>query len=102
MNILTRIHPSLVHRFSILNLFSRSMSSTDAFSSLSSPLRELLVGFTQQDQQQQGVSEKDRADIAQWVEKVARADFVKPDDLQLCRARQKSASFTSNFQSLDA
>jgi len=60
------------------------MSSTDAFSSLSSPLRELLVGFTQQDQQQQGVSEKDRADIAQWVEKAARADFVKPDDLQVC------------------
>jgi hypothetical protein len=60
------------------------MSSTDAFSSFSSPLRQLLVGFTQRDQQQLGVSEKDSADIAQWVEKAARADFVKPDDLQVC------------------
>ena len=60
------------------------MSSTNLFFSLSSPLRELLVGSTQQDQQQLGVSEKDRADIAQWVEKAAQADFVKPDALQVC------------------
>ena len=82
--ILTRIRPSLVRRFSIINLFSRSMSSTDAFSPLSSPLRELVVGSAQQDQQQLGASEKDRADIAQWVEKAAQVGFVKPDALQVC------------------
>ena len=60
------------------------MSSTDAFSPLSSPLRELVVGSAQQDQQQLGASEKDRADIAQWVEKAARVGFVKPDALQVC------------------
>jgi hypothetical protein len=60
------------------------MSFTGAFSSLSSPLRELLVGSAQQDQQQLGVSEMDRADIAQWVEKATRADIVKPDALQVC------------------
>jgi aminoacyl tRNA synthase complex-interacting multifunctional protein 1 len=69
------------------------MSSADAVSSLSSPLRELLVGSTQQDQQQLGVSEKDRADIAQWVEKAAQADLVKPDALQVCGDLLKSASF---------
>lgn len=83
--ILTRIRPSLVHRFSIINLFPRSMSSADAFSKLSSPLRELVVGSAQQDQQQLGASEKDRADITQWVEKAAQVDLVKPDALQVCR-----------------
>src|SRR5579863_623779 len=82
--ILTRIRPSLVYRFSINNLVSRGMSSTDAFFSLSSPLRELLAGSAQQDRQQLGVSEKDREDIAQWVEKAAQAGFVKPDALQVC------------------
>jgi hypothetical protein len=60
------------------------MSSTNAFSTLSSPLRELLVGSTQLDQQQLGVSEKDRVDIAQWIEKAAQVDFVKSDALRVC------------------
>ena len=61
------------------------MSSTHAFTKLSSPLRELVEGSAQQDQQQLGASEKDRADIAQWVEKAVQVEFVKPDALQVCR-----------------
>lgn len=61
------------------------MSSTNPFSPLSSPLRELVVGSAQQDQQQLGASEKDQADIAQWVEKAAQVHFVKPDALQVCQ-----------------
>lgn len=60
------------------------MSSTDVFSKLSSPLRELLVGSAQQDQQQLGVSEKDQADIAEWIEKAVQEDFAKPDALPVC------------------
>ncbi|KAI0304418.1 nucleic acid-binding protein [Multifurca ochricompacta] len=57
------------------------MSSIDAFLKLQSPLRELLVGSVQQDERQLGISEKDKTDIAQWIEKVAQSDFVKPDSL---------------------
>ncbi|KAI0250811.1 nucleic acid-binding protein [Lactifluus subvellereus] len=57
------------------------MTSNDAFSKLQSPLRELLVGSVQQDQQQLGISEKDKADVAQWIEKVAQADIARPDAL---------------------
>ncbi|KAI0004514.1 nucleic acid-binding protein [Russula compacta] len=57
------------------------MSSTDVFSKVLSPIRELLVGSVQQDQQQLGVSEKDQADIAQWIEKAVQKDFAKPDAL---------------------
>jgi hypothetical protein len=56
------------------------MSSNDVFSKLSSPLRDLLTGSTQQDQQQLGVSEKDQAEIAQWVEKAGQPDFIKSSD----------------------
>jgi hypothetical protein len=64
----------LVHRFF-------PMASTDLFSKLSSPLRDLLIGSTQQDARQLGVSEKDQTDIAQWIQKSAQPDFVKADAL---------------------
>ncbi|KAI9512416.1 nucleic acid-binding protein [Russula earlei] len=73
--ILTR---TLVNRFSTITRPSKRMSSTDI---LASPLRELVAGTLQQDQRQLGASEQDKADVAQWIEKVARADFVKPDAL---------------------
>jgi aminoacyl tRNA synthase complex-interacting multifunctional protein 1 len=60
------------------------MTSNDAFSKLQSPLRELLVGSVQQDQQQLGISEKDKADVAQWIEKAAQADLARPDALPVC------------------
>jgi len=56
-------------------------SATDVFSRVISPLRELLVGSVQQDKRQLGASEKDKADIAQWIEKTAQPDFVNPDTL---------------------
>jgi aminoacyl tRNA synthase complex-interacting multifunctional protein 1 len=60
------------------------MTSNDVFSKLSSPLHDLLTGSVQQDQQQLGVSEKDRAEIAQWVEKAAQPDIVKSDAFLVC------------------
>jgi len=60
------------------------MSSNDIFSKLPSPLHGLLTGSAQQDQQQLGVSEKDQAEIAQWVEKAAQPDFVKSDTFLVC------------------
>lgn len=62
----------VIHRFF-------AMSSNDVFSKLSPSLHDLLTGSAQQDQQQLGVSEKDQAEIAQWVEKAGQPDFVKSD-----------------------
>jgi hypothetical protein len=76
--------PSLVHRFV-------AMSSSDVFSKLSSPLRELVIGSTQQDSRQLGASEKDQTDIAQWIQKSAQPDFVKSDALPVCH---KPMNFT--------
>jgi hypothetical protein len=73
------------------------MSSTVIFSKLSSPLRELLVGSAQQDQQQLGVSEKDKEGVALWIDKVARADFVKSDAFQVICDLYMPAYFTSSF-----
>lgn len=75
--ILTRIRRSLVHT-------SSRMLSEDILSKLKSPLRELLVGFVQQDQQQLGISEKDKTDVKQWVEKAAQPDLSRPDGLPVC------------------
>ena len=60
------------------------MSSTDVFSKLSSPLRDLVMGSAQQDSQQLGVSEKDKTDIAQWIQKAAQPDIIKSDALPVC------------------
>jgi hypothetical protein len=60
------------------------MSSNDIFSKLSPPLHDLLTGSARQDQRQLGVSEKDQAEIAQWVEKAAQPDFVKSDAFLVC------------------
>ena len=68
---------SLIHRFF-------TMSSNDVFSKLSSPIRDLLTRSTQKDQQQLGVSEKDQAEIAQWVEKASQPGFVKSDAFLVC------------------
>jgi hypothetical protein len=75
--ILTRIRRSLVHT-------SSRMLSEDILSKLKSPLRELLVGSVQQDQQQLGISEKDKTDVTQWVEKAAQPDFSRSDALPVC------------------
>ncbi|KAI0283982.1 nucleic acid-binding protein [Russula aff. rugulosa BPL654] len=72
MSSIFRCSESLVHRFF-------AMSSNDIFSKLSSPLHDLLTGSAQQGQQQLGVSEKDQAEIAGWIEKAAQSDFVKSD-----------------------
>jgi hypothetical protein len=77
MSSIFRCSESLVHRFF-------AMSSNDVFSKLSSPLHDLLTGLAQQDQQQLGVSEKDQAEIAGWIEKAAQSDFVKSDAFLVC------------------
>ena len=83
---------SAIFRPSLINRFF-AMSSTDVFSKLSSPLRELVAGSAQQDSQQLGVSEKDQTDIAQWIQKAAQADTVKPDALPVCHKLWNSTLF---------
>jgi hypothetical protein len=65
------------------------MSSNDVFSKLSSPLHDLLTGS------ELGVSEKDQAEIAQWVEKAGQPDFVKSDAFLVCHNAIAQLSFLS-------
>jgi len=79
------------------------MPSSDGFSKLSPPLRDLLTGSVQQDQQQLGVSEKDQAEIAQWIEKAGQPDFVKSDAFLVCVIMFiAQLSFIDTVQSLDS
>jgi aminoacyl tRNA synthase complex-interacting multifunctional protein 1 len=79
------------------------MSSTDVFSKLSSPLRELLISSTQQDHQQLGVSEKDQTEVAQWIQKAAQPDLVRSDAFSVChKFIELLLRFNSSAQSLDA
>ncbi|KDQ62433.1 hypothetical protein JAAARDRAFT_30344 [Jaapia argillacea MUCL 33604] len=59
----------------------RAMSTT-VLSKLQSPLRDLVLGATQDGSQEFGKSEKDKAEVAEWIDKVAQGDVVKPESLK--------------------
>ncbi|ETW81567.1 hypothetical protein HETIRDRAFT_318800 [Heterobasidion irregulare TC 32-1] len=58
------------------------MSSAAAVSKLQSPLRDLVLGATQDGSQDFGKSEKDKTEVTGWIEKVAQGDIVKPEALK--------------------
>lgn len=55
--------------------------SDPTFAKLASPLKELLLGASPE----LGKSDKDKADVIEWIEKVAQGDIVKPEGIQVCR-----------------
>ena len=87
--ILTRISRILnthTHRSSLVSpyrLLVKTMSSAAVVSKLQSPLRDLVLGATQDGSQDFGKSEKDKAEVAGWIEKVAQGDVVKPEALKV-------------------
>ena len=54
-----------------------------AVSKLHSPLRELVVGATQDGSSDFGKNEKDKAEVAEWIENVAAGQVAKPDSLKV-------------------
>ncbi|KAI0761970.1 hypothetical protein BD413DRAFT_586807 [Trametes elegans] len=71
---------SLRHRFHPALL--RKMSASAALAKLPSPLRDLVTAAAQDGSEDFGRSEKDKAEVADWIDKVAQGGVVKPDKLQ--------------------
>jgi aminoacyl tRNA synthase complex-interacting multifunctional protein 1 len=59
------------------------MSSSGAISKLPSPLRELVLASVQEDAKAVGSSEKDKAEVEAWIEKVAAGE-VTAESLKVC------------------
>lgn len=55
----------------------RKMSSGSIISSLPSPLRDLIANASPRDEDY-GVNEKDKAEVSDWISKVASGDIVQP------------------------
>ena len=58
------------------------MSSSALVSKLSSPLRDLVLSATPNDEDF-GTSEKDKSEVSNWISKVAQGDIVKPDSAKV-------------------
>ena len=56
------------------------MSAATSIAKLHSPLKELVSGVADA---HHGKSEKDKAEVSEWIEKVAAGEAVKPGGLQV-------------------
>lgn len=74
---------SHIDSFCIASVFHRKIGkmSGPTFSKLASPLKELLSGGSLE----LGKSEKDKADVIEWIEKVSQGDIVKPEAIRVRR-----------------
>ena len=63
------------------------MSASAALAKLPSPLRDLVTAAAQDGSEDFGRSEKDKAEVADWIDKVAQGEVAKPDKLQVSAAR---------------
>jgi hypothetical protein len=85
--IVTRKKPTIyyLHRYLPSGAFilNRTMSFQAALSKLPSPLKDLVIGTNQDSGHHFGKSEKDQAEVVQWVEKAASGDILKPSGLKV-------------------
>ncbi|VDC00785.1 unnamed protein product [Peniophora sp. CBMAI 1063] len=58
------------------------MSGQAALSRLQPPLRDLVAGAAQDGAKDFGQSEKDKTEVAAWIERVAQGDVAKPESLK--------------------
>jgi len=70
------------------------MSFQDSVSKLSSPVKELVQAVAQPETSLVGKTEKDQAEIAQWIDKVAQGDLVKAENIKVCNLCPLSFSIT--------
>jgi aminoacyl tRNA synthase complex-interacting multifunctional protein 1 len=59
------------------------MSTPSALSALPQPLRDLVTGAVQDSAKDFGSSEKDRAEVAEWIDNVAQGNIVNPENLKV-------------------
>ena len=73
-------HRFVPYRVSIYHRKIGTMPSP-TLSKLASPLKELVLGASPE----LGKSEKDKADVIEWIEKVIQGDIVKPEVIHVRR-----------------
>ena len=59
------------------------MSVQTALAKLPSPLKDLVTGAAQDGSEDFGKSEKDKAEVAEWIDKVAQGDVAKPENFKV-------------------
>ena len=59
------------------------MSVQAALAKLTPPLRDLVAAAAQDGSEDFGKSEKDKAEVAQWIDKVAQGDVAKPENFKV-------------------
>lgn len=59
------------------------MASTAVVQKLPSPLRDLVAQATSDGSTDFGKSEKDKTEVAEWIEKISQGDIVKPQNLKV-------------------
>ncbi|KAI0926956.1 hypothetical protein AcW1_007664 [Taiwanofungus camphoratus] len=65
-----------------LLVLQRTMSSAAALSKLDVPLRSLVANAATDGSKDFGRSEKDKTQVAEWIEKIAQGDIAKPERLK--------------------
>ena len=61
----------------------RKMSAHSALAKLPSPLKDLVSAATQDGSEDFGRSEKDKAEVAEWLDKVAQGNVAKPENFKV-------------------
>lgn len=60
------------------------MSFNAAVANLSPSVKELVISVTENGVRHVGQSEKDQAEVTEWIEKAAQPDVVAEASLQVC------------------
>ena len=86
MGLTSRILPALQR----LRLFTfnrdpitKTMASASALTKLPTPLRDLVANAAPDGASDFGKSEKDKAEVTQWIEKIAEGSVAKPENLKV-------------------
>ncbi len=72
------VHRSYLHARVLL----RKMSAQAALAKLPAPLRDLVTDAAKDGSEDFGKSEKDKAEVAEWIDKVAQGDVAKPENFK--------------------
>lgn len=82
------------------------MSSHAGLGKLQAPIHDLVIGASKDSDQVFGKSEKDKADVAEWIDKVAQGDVTRAENLNVCLHQFISSfclgSHQATLQELDA
>ena len=99
-SVLVQLH---AHRsYLSFSLWSRTMSVQAALAKLPSPLKDLVSAAAHVGSEDFGKSEKDKAEVAQWIDKVAQGDVAKPENFKVRTLPSPEVARLDMKQALDA